>query len=96
MILEITLNLHNDNDDTLLSRTGETTPGGKLDRRLDIPVSEKLEAAIISLASMHGMPKSEFARRLLDRVVFGELPMMQRIFAQSTNTLGGNDGSNAR
>lgn len=63
----------------MLSRSGRTNPGGKLDRRLDILVTEELESAVITLAGMHGVPKGEFARVLLERVVFGELPMIRRI-----------------
>ena len=88
---------HNDNDsdETLLSRTGNTHPGGKLTCRLDILVTEELEAAVTTLAGMHGVPKGEFARRLLERVVMGELHIMRRIVAQATHTMPcGNDGRN--
>lgn len=65
--------------DTMLSRSGKTHPGGKLTCRIDIPCTEELEAAVITLAGMHGIPKAEYARGLLERVVLGELPMMRRI-----------------
>jgi hypothetical protein len=67
------------NNDTMLSRSGRSDPGGKLVKRLDIPVSEELEEGIIALAAVSGVPKSEFARQLLERFVFGELGMLRRI-----------------
>ena len=63
----------------MFSRSGESNASGKLTRRLDIPVSEELEDAVIALAVIAGMPKSEFARRLLERAMFGELSMQRRV-----------------
>lgn len=70
-------------NDTMLSRSGRSNPDGKLTRRLDVPVSETLEEAIIAMAAIAGMPKAEFARRLLERAMFGELAMVQRLRAQA-------------
>lgn len=66
-------------DTTMLSRSGRSDPGGKLVKRLDIPVSEELEEGIIALAAVSGLPKSEFVRQQLERFVFGELGMLRRI-----------------
>jgi len=63
----------------MLSRSGQTGPGGKLVKRLDIPVSEELEEGVIALAAVAGLPKAEFARQVLERCVFGELPMLRRM-----------------
>ena len=63
----------------MMSRSGASNPSGKLTRRLDVPVSEELENAIIALATMRRMTKCEFTRYLLERTVFGELPMLQRL-----------------
>lgn len=65
--------------DTLLSRSGSTGSNGKLTCRLDIPISQELEEAVITLASVSRMPKAEYVRKVLERVLFGELPMVQRM-----------------
>lgn len=57
-------------DDAVFSRSGHSHDGGKLSRRLDIPVSEELEEAVIALAAIAGVPKAEFARTLIERAVF--------------------------
>ncbi|PUE09014.1 hypothetical protein B9Z51_08775 [Limnohabitans sp. T6-5] len=67
------------NDDTALSRSGKTSPDGKLTARLDVPVSDVLNEALIGLAVIQGVSKAEFARGILERVIFGELNMMRRI-----------------
>lgn len=69
----------NDDDSTMLSRNGRSDPGGKLVKRLDIPVSEELEEGIIALAAIAGTPKAEFVRAALERLVFGELGMLRRM-----------------
>lgn len=72
------------NDDTpAFSRTGTTNPGGKLTSRLDIPCSEDLADAIVAMAALAGVPKAEYARRVLERAMFGELPMARRLSAQA-------------
>jgi hypothetical protein len=65
--------------DTLLSRSGTSGSTGKLVRRLDVPVSEELEEAVIVMASLAGVPKSEYVRQVLERQLFGELPMARRM-----------------
>lgn len=64
---------------TMLSRSGRSDPGGKLVARLDIPVSEELNEAVICMAVTMGVPKSEYVRGLIERAVFGELSMVQRM-----------------
>ena len=61
------------------SRSGHTNPDGKCDRRLDLLVTEELESAIIAMAALKGISKSEYVRSMLERVMFGEFPMMQKI-----------------
>jgi len=73
-------------DDTAFSRSGSTGAGGKLTARLDIPVSEELEDAVITLATMAGVGKAEFVRRLLERSLFGELSCVRRV---SRGAMGG-------
>lgn len=79
---------------TMLSRSGKTNPGGKLTCRLDLLITEELEEAIITMAGMHDVPKGEFARNLLERVVFGELPMMRRIVGLGARVQVNHDGMN--
>lgn len=64
---------------TSLSRSGVSSPLGKADRRLDILVSEDLENAIITTATLKGVGKSEFVRSLLERVMFGEFAMLKKM-----------------
>lgn len=64
-------------EDTMLSR-GE----GKKICRLDVPVSEELEAAVISLATIAGISRAEWVRNQLERVVHGELVMLRRMTQQ--------------
>lgn len=66
-------------DETALSRSGTTSPFGKNDRRLDLLVSEDLENAVIAMATLRGVPKGEFVRSVLERFVFGEFSMVQKI-----------------
>ncbi len=65
-------------DDVLFSRSGRTDPGGKLSSRLDVPVSQETEEAVIAMATLMGMTKSEFARHILERALFGEFNVMRR------------------
>lgn len=63
----------------MLSRSGRSCPEGKLVARLDVPVSEELNEAVIALAVTMGVPKAEYVRMLIERAVFGELSMVQRM-----------------
>lgn len=74
-------------DDTAFSRTGRTSTQGKMTARLDIPVSEELEAAVITMATLAGVPRAEFARRLLERALFGEFNIARSVAAAAS---GGN------
>jgi hypothetical protein len=65
--------------DSRLSRSGASSLAGKLSRRLDIPVSEELEDAVIALATLEGVPKAEYVRRVLERSLFGDLSMLRRM-----------------
>lgn len=63
----------------LESRSPFSNPLGKCDRRMDIPMSEELEDALITMAALNRMTKSEYARRVLERAMFGEFSMAQRL-----------------
>lgn len=65
-------------EDVLFSRSGRSDPGGKLTSRLDVPVSQETEEAVIAMATLCGMSKSEFARHILERALFGEFNVMRR------------------
>lgn len=65
--------------ETLLSRPSHSNPAGKCDRRLDIPIPEELENAIVALATLRGMSKAEYGRMILERSVLGEFAMVQKI-----------------
>lgn len=70
-----------DNDDerpTLFSRSGRTNAGGKLTQRLDIPVTEDIFDAAGALATLAGVPKSEYCRRILEVALLGELAVVRR------------------
>jgi hypothetical protein len=69
-------------NNTMLSRSGKTSPDGKLGRRLDVPVSEELEAAVISLATIQGISKAEWVRYHLEEIVHGKLSMLRRMTQQ--------------
>lgn len=66
-------------DRPAFARAGRTDPGGKMTARLDVPVTTELEEAVIALATLAGVPKSEFVRRIVERAVFGELSMMRKL-----------------
>ena len=70
-------------DIPMFSRTGYTNSSGKLTQRLDIPCTEELSDAIVAMAALAGVPKAEYARRLLERAMFGELPMARRLSSQA-------------
>ena len=73
-----------ESEDTMLSRNGRTDAGGKLTARLDIPVSDELNDAIIAMATLHGVPKAELARTMLERLIFGDLHMLRRMAGTSS------------
>ena len=50
---------------TMLSRSGQTDPGGKMTNRLDIPMSDDLHDLIVVKSSEASRPKSEYARDLI-------------------------------
>jgi hypothetical protein len=64
---------------TMLSRSGRSNDSGKLVARLDVPVSEELSEAVIAMAVTMGVPKAEYVRMVIERAVFGELSMVQRM-----------------
>lgn len=64
---------------TALSRSGVTSPAGKLIARIDVPVSEDLDNALAALAAIAGVPKAEMGRRIWERAVWGEMSMLRRV-----------------
>lgn len=49
----------------MFSRSGHTSQGGKLDRRIDVPLSEDLHDMVVVKAAASNKPKAEFARQVL-------------------------------
>lgn len=74
------------------SRPAVSGPFGKCDRRLDVPVSEQLEERIIAMAALNGVPKAEYARRVLERAMFGEFAIAQSLAADRLGSHGRNTG----
>ena len=74
------------------SRPAVSSPLGKCDQRLDIPVPEALLEGVIGLAALHGMSKAEYARQVLERHVFGELSMLRRMASRGPVRNGSNEG----
>ena len=64
---------------TMLSRSGTSSPDGKLTHRLDIPVTEATADAATAAATIAGMTKAEYLRMVIDRHFFGELSMIRRM-----------------
>lgn len=58
---------------------------GKKICRLDVPVSEELEAAVISLATIAGISRAEWVRHQLERIVYGELVILRRMTQQHSS-----------
>ncbi len=54
---------------TMLSRSGRSNPDGKLVAKLDIPVSEQLNEAVIIAAAAKGVPKAELVRDILNEAL---------------------------
>lgn len=59
--------------DTNLSRNGRSNPSGKMDVRIDVPMTEDLHDEVLFMAKLHNMTKAEFIRYTLERVIYGEL-----------------------
>lgn len=72
---------------TTLSRSSNSNPDGKCDKRIDIPVSERLEQDVIALFSLEGYgSKAEYGRSLLEEGIFGKLEMLRRRARPSEST----------
>lgn len=65
--------------EVLLSRSGESEPGGKLSfSRLDVPLNEELDSAISAMVVMgkYGS-KAEYVRHVLRKELFGMIAVMR-------------------
>lgn len=63
----------------MLSRSGRTSPDGKLTQRLDIPVSDDLNEAVIALSTIRGVSKAEWSRNVLEEAVYGKLSILRMV-----------------
>ena len=75
---------------TMLSRSGNTGDGKKTER-LDIPMSEELKAECTTMATINGLPVSEWARNVLEEALHGKLGMVRRMTRR--NSFGPSDES---
>lgn len=67
-------------ESTMLSRSGRLSSSDqKLTRRLDVPISEELEEAVIALAAVSRVTRAEMARFLIERAIFGEMSMLRSV-----------------
>ncbi len=62
----------------MFSRSGRSSPEGKLTQRLDVPVSEQTEHDVIGLAVALGIPKSELCRQIIERALYGEMNLLRK------------------
>jgi hypothetical protein len=70
-----------ENDDTLLSRNGDTS-GGKKTVRLDMLITEEMADDVNLAASLSGLPRGEWARNKLEQILYGDVGMYQRMARQ--------------
>lgn len=66
-------------EESALARNGHTDPAGKLTARIDVPVSEDTESGIIAMATLAGISKAEWVRRVVEVALHGELGMARRM-----------------
>ena len=78
-----------DMDNTMLSRSGRSDPGGKLSVRWEISVSEELDSIFTAIAVVRRRPKAEVIRSFLERIAFGEAGMLERLHAATGGELPG-------
>lgn len=64
--------------DTMLSRSGTSSPDGKKTQRIDIPVSEQTEQDVNGLAVALGIPKTELCRQIIERALYGEVGLLRK------------------
>jgi len=51
-----------------------------------VPVSEELSDAVIALATIAGVSKSEWVRALLEKTIWGELSILRRVSGRPAQT----------
>lgn len=66
------------NSTTMLARSGHTDPGGKMTSRLDVPCSDELNDAFITISTLRSRPKAECIRESLEQDAWGALAIAQR------------------
>jgi len=81
-----------DNEHSALSRSGNSEPGGKCTQRLDVPVPDDLYEAVGAMATLQGVPRAEWVRRVLQRELFGSLGMARSL----VSGMQAGDGINSR
>jgi hypothetical protein len=69
-------------DEPMFSRSAKSNPE-KLTERIDVPVSEKMRGDLALLAAAHGVPLSEYARRLFADLLYGKVELMRETIRRS-------------
>jgi hypothetical protein len=62
-----------------MSRSGVTDHGGKMTARLEVSMTEELADAVGLMSAVHGIPRAEWVRGLLEREIYGSLRTIQRL-----------------
>lgn len=57
-----------------------------------MPVSEELEAEIITMATLNNMSKAEWVRWAVEKVIHGELGQIRRLHSRANDVDGRNIG----
>lgn len=65
--------------DIRFQRSGESSPSGKLTMRIELQVSEPMDADIAMRAALERIPKAEYIRRLVEKDLYGSIALMKRI-----------------
>lgn len=82
----------NQDDDSMFSRSGRSSPLGKCSARMDIPCSDKLKDDLTGLAFMHRKTLSEYVREVLEEHTYGKLTIRDRLAVRPLDS----DGENVR
>jgi hypothetical protein len=61
----------------LFARSPDSNPE-KLDARIDVPCSSRLDEVVQAVATLQGMGKAELVRTILEEHFFGRWPVIQR------------------
>lgn len=72
-----------------MARPTSTSPYGKCDARLDVPVPSELKDAVAAIAFLHGVTVSEYVREVLEDHIHGKAARMKRYAQRGNRSMGG-------